>query len=91
MALLSTSDNDRYGYHAANYYRLFNSERFSDLIIRCDDRKWYAHKAVVCMQSEFFKKACEGEIKVCILPVNLLDIGASLTFFQGSLERICGS
>ncbi|KAK5121820.1 hypothetical protein LTR85_004695 [Meristemomyces frigidus] len=43
---------------------LFNSKRFSDLAVRCGDYDWPAHKSVLCTQSEYFAKACEGEFKV---------------------------
>ncbi|KAK5726547.1 hypothetical protein LTR17_012670 [Elasticomyces elasticus] len=36
---------------------------FSDLIIKCDDRQWRAHRLIVCAQSPFFVKACAGVFK----------------------------
>ncbi|KAK5170364.1 uncharacterized protein LTR77_004951 [Saxophila tyrrhenica] len=37
--------------------------RYSDFTIGCGERKWKAHKVVVCSQSDFFHKACDGEFK----------------------------
>ena len=44
--------------------RLFNSKRFSDVAVHYEGRTWYAHKNILCTQSEYFTKACEGEFKV---------------------------
>jgi len=44
--------------------RLFNSPRFSDITVKCGERAWPAHKLVLCTQSDFFARACEGEFKV---------------------------
>lgn len=42
--------------------RLFQSGKHSDLVLRCSDgSKFKVHKAVVCVQSKFFEKACEPE------------------------------
>lgn len=43
---------------------MFESGYFADLTIRCGDHKWKAHKAIVCGQSEWFRKAFTGGFKV---------------------------
>ncbi|KAK4503133.1 hypothetical protein PRZ48_006560 [Zasmidium cellare] len=34
--------------------------KYSDLVVECDGHSWRVHKAVLCTQSSFFTKACEG-------------------------------
>lgn len=48
--------------------RLFDSERFSDVTIVCEGRRLHAHKTIICTQSDFFAKACEGSFKVRLFP-----------------------
>ncbi|KAF2104074.1 hypothetical protein NA57DRAFT_50920 [Rhizodiscina lignyota] len=43
--------------------RLYASSRYTDLIIKCADRTYRVHKAVLCSRSEFFSKACEPGFK----------------------------
>ncbi|KAK4542524.1 hypothetical protein LTR36_006777 [Oleoguttula mirabilis] len=42
---------------------LFKDPKYSDLRIKCGDRGWKVHKAIICPQSDFFAKACEGGFK----------------------------
>ncbi|KAK5129440.1 hypothetical protein LTR08_003264 [Meristemomyces frigidus] len=39
---------------------LFESAKYTDILIECRHRKWKVHKAVICQQSAFFAKACDG-------------------------------
>ncbi|GES66819.1 BTB/POZ domain protein [Aspergillus terreus] len=38
-------------------------DRYSDLTIVCGDREFPAHRLVVCPQSEYFARACDGKFK----------------------------
>jgi hypothetical protein len=40
---------------------------FTDMEVRCKDKKWPLHRAIVCSQSPFFLKALGGGWKVCTL------------------------
>ncbi|KAK3646240.1 hypothetical protein LTR56_008591 [Elasticomyces elasticus] len=42
---------------------LFFDEKYTDLTIKCGGTIWAVHKAVVCTQSSFFAKACDGSFK----------------------------
>lgn len=44
---------------------LFKTGDFSDLLIRCNDREFRVHRAIVCPRSKFFQKACTGGFNVC--------------------------
>ncbi|KAE9964579.1 hypothetical protein BLS_008216 [Venturia inaequalis] len=46
-------------HQAVNY--CFESEAYSDLIIKCKDIEFRVHKAIVCPQCKFFEKACQKE------------------------------
>ncbi|KAI9784671.1 MAG: hypothetical protein M1816_000787 [Peltula sp. TS41687] len=39
------------------------SSKYSDLVIRCKGQDFNVHKVVLCGQSKFFSKACDGEWK----------------------------
>lgn len=49
---------------------LYSSGKYSDMIIKCQDRQWNVHRTVVCLQSKplaaavdgYFKEATTGEI-----------------------------
>jgi hypothetical protein len=47
-----------------NNFSYFRSSKYSDLVIHCEDQKFKVHKVIVCGQSSFFSKACDGEWKV---------------------------
>ena len=51
--------------------RLFGDSKFSDMMIECEGRKWAVHRAIICTQSEYFMKACEGQFKVSCLIIPL--------------------
>lgn len=44
------------------------SQEYSDLTVQCGAKEWKVHKAIVCSQSGFFKKACKGDWLVSDLP-----------------------
>lgn len=46
------------------YRRLLESGTFSDTQIRCGKRIWKVHKAILCIRSEWFKKALTGQFMV---------------------------
>ncbi|KAK4900854.1 hypothetical protein LTR27_002037 [Elasticomyces elasticus] len=43
--------------------RMFDEPKYSDLNVYCDNLHWSVHKAIVCPQSPFFAKACNGNFK----------------------------
>jgi hypothetical protein len=43
---------------------LFQSSKYSDMMIICRGREFPAHRAIVCTQSPFFAKALDGPFKV---------------------------
>ena len=43
---------------------LLGSGKYSDLTLTCGSRSWKVHKGVLCLQSDFFAKACDGNFKV---------------------------
>lgn len=50
--------------HATRLSTLLESGKYSDLTLLCGSRKWKAHKSVLCIQSDFFAKACDGDFQV---------------------------
>ncbi|KAF2482715.1 hypothetical protein BDY17DRAFT_165012 [Neohortaea acidophila] len=40
--------------------QLSENEKYADLTVSCGTRTWKVHNAVVCPQSDFFAKACDG-------------------------------
>lgn len=42
---------------------VYDSSKYSDLVIRCGDREFKVHRAVVCPRSTFFAAACDGYFK----------------------------
>ena len=43
---------------------LLGSGKYSDLTLTCGSRSWKVHKSVLCLQSDFFAKACDGDFRV---------------------------
>ncbi|KAK5165452.1 Kelch-like protein 10 [Saxophila tyrrhenica] len=43
--------------------KLSKSAKLSDIKIRCGDREWPAHRAILCVRSEYFDKALSGALK----------------------------
>ncbi|KAI9742728.1 MAG: hypothetical protein M1835_003025 [Candelina submexicana] len=43
---------------------LYENEKYSDLTIECQKRKWKAHRAVLCTQSDYFLRACDSKFAV---------------------------
>ena len=44
--------------------RTFGDEKYTDLAVRCGDAEWRVHRMVVCGQSSFSAKACDGGYEV---------------------------
>jgi hypothetical protein len=44
--------------------RLYSSEKYSDMVIKCQGRQWKVHRAVVCPQSKPLAAAVDGNFKV---------------------------
>lgn len=49
--------------HASLSTLLF-SDKFADMTIKCKEREFSAHRAIVCSQSSFFDKAMSSNFKV---------------------------
>lgn len=50
--------------HVPQFSALLGSGKYSDLTLTCGSRSWKVHKGVLCLQSDFFAKACDGDFKV---------------------------
>ncbi|KAK4958234.1 hypothetical protein LTR10_004660 [Elasticomyces elasticus] len=46
--------------HQLTFCSSFGQSKYSDLTIQCGERLWRVHKIIVCSQSPFFTKACDG-------------------------------
>lgn len=46
------------------YYRLLESGIMSDTQVHCGKSIWKVHKAILCVRSQWFKKALTGPFKV---------------------------
>jgi hypothetical protein len=53
--------------------RLRQSAKYSDLVIACRGREFAVHRAVVCLQSSFFDKACSGGFQASTAAFSLAD------------------
>ena len=51
-------------HHVLQFSGLLGSGKYSDLTLKCGSRSWKVHKSVLCLQSDFFAKACDGTFKV---------------------------
>jgi len=49
-----------------NSASVYDSSKYSDLTIRCRDRDFKVHRAVVCPRSTFFAAACDGCFKASL-------------------------
>jgi len=58
-------DTQKDGIHAC-LSSIFESKKYSDLTIRCDDRVFKVHRAIVCPRSHFFTAACDGPFQESI-------------------------
>ncbi|KAK5701414.1 hypothetical protein LTR17_022607 [Elasticomyces elasticus] len=47
----------------ADELSMFNNPLHADLTIRCMSREWHVHKIMLCAQSPFFAKVCEGRFR----------------------------
>jgi len=39
------------------------SGAYHDFVIHCETRSWPVHRVVICLRSEYFRKACDGEFE----------------------------
>lgn len=46
---------------SADYYRIHESEDYTDLTVICGKDSYHVHKVVICSQSAWFKSACKKE------------------------------
>jgi hypothetical protein len=51
-------------HHVPQFSALLGSGKYSDLTLTCGSRSWKVHKGVICLQSDFFAKACDGDFRV---------------------------
>lgn len=42
-----------------NVQKLFDNHTYSDLTVKCGDREWLVHEAIVCTRSEWFANNLE--------------------------------
>ena len=52
------------GISAAKAPEMLRSGKFSDFTIICKNRQFKAHKVILCAESGFFDKCCEGNFSV---------------------------
>lgn len=54
----------------ARLLSLFLSDKFADMTIRCGEREFKVHRAIVCSQSSFFDRAMSGNflVRLCFSP-----------------------
>ena len=46
-----------------NIATLMESEKYSDLIIKCQGQEWHVHKAIICSASPFLAKECDSQMR----------------------------
>ena len=49
---------------AAGIKSVFESSKYSDLIIRCKGKEFKVHRMILCPRSTFFAAACDGAFQV---------------------------
>ncbi|KAK9419383.1 hypothetical protein SUNI508_07358 [Seiridium unicorne] len=57
---------------SSSFLALLESGNFSDAVVKCKDRSWKVHKAILCSRSKWFDKALNGkfeEAKTAILTI----------------------
>ncbi|KAK4926606.1 hypothetical protein LTR49_006540 [Elasticomyces elasticus] len=42
---------------------LFRTSKYSNLTVMCGGLQWNVHKSIICTQSDFFAKACDGSFR----------------------------
>lgn len=47
------------GYYAKLIADAWESPKYTDFEIRCQDRSWNVHRFIICARSKYFEKACE--------------------------------
>jgi len=62
---VSISENNRSGIDVS-LRSLFESGKYSDLVIKCQGQRWKAHRAVVCSQSRPLAAAIDGNFRVSV-------------------------
>lgn len=50
--------------HIRGLHNLNKTEKYADVTVTRGGRSWKVHKAIICPQSDFFSKACDGEFEV---------------------------
>ncbi|MCJ1244623.1 hypothetical protein MMC30_001821 [Trapelia coarctata] len=40
--------------------RLFENGEYSDFTVKCGERTWHVHRAIICSRSKYFKSACNS-------------------------------
>jgi len=44
--------------------RMLRSGKYHDFTVKCNDRTWKVHRAVICAKSKYFESLCDGQFKV---------------------------
>ena len=69
----------------ASNYKLLQTGKYSDLVIKCGAKEWNVHRSIVCEGSNFFAAACDGPFMVsCFRYSRSASVG---TYPSGSLSN----